>query len=184
MKPSTPSVQWTETAPDYTKDRSEPRLYTFRPDYTWDDVPIQRYKPGTGDWAGIVRQVLIGFREATSFHLRYFEIAPGGYSSLEQHDHAHAVIVVRGEGEAIVADGVTPMGFLDTLYIAPNTAHQFLNRTDKPFGFLCIVDAVRDRPRAVDEEQLAALLANPEVSALVRRESANLQRVDEPEAMT
>lgn len=173
-------IHWSaEAPPNYTEDRKTSRLYRHRGDYTWDDVPIQQYKPERGGWDGIVRQILIGFREATQFHLRYFEIAPGGYSSLEQHDHAHAVMVVRGRGEAIVGAEVYSLGFLDTLYIAPNTAHQFLNPGEEPFGFLCAVDAERDRPRPVDPEQLAAILARPEAAARVRRETPGLKRVDE-----
>ncbi len=109
---------------------------------------MQRYKPDGDDWAGIARQVLIGDRgEGTGFHLRYFEIAPGGFSSYETHRHEHVVIGVRGRGKVRMGGRVVEIGFLDTLYIAPHTPHRLYNPFEEPFGFLCIVDAVRDRPR-------------------------------------
>ena len=37
-------------------------------------------------------------------------------------------------------------------YVSPDDPHQFRNPEDatEPFGFLCIVNAERDRPQAVD----------------------------------
>ena len=42
--------------------------------------------------------------------------------------------------------------FGDVIYVAPNDPHQFRNPDDatEPFGFLCIVNAERDRPQSVD----------------------------------
>ena len=126
------------------------RLLKFREDFTWTDVSLKAYKPQKGRWRGVKRQELIGSPEdSTDFHLRYFEIEPGGYSSLETHRHAHAVTSIRGEGKVVVGDKAYPLGFLDTIYIAPNTPHQLLNEGREPFGFFCTVDAVRDRPQPV-----------------------------------
>jgi len=37
------------------------------------------------------------------------------------------------------------------VYIAPGDPHQFRNdEGDEPFGFLCIVNAERDRPQGAD----------------------------------
>ena len=35
---------------------------------------------------------------------------------------------------------------LDVAYVAPLEPHQLRNETDRPFGFFCIVDRLRDRP--------------------------------------
>ena len=91
--------------------------------------------------------------EETGFHLRYFEIEPGGYSSLEKHAHAHVVIAVRGQGQVVLNDQAWEMQALDTVYVAPWTPHQFLASKDEPFGFFCIVDAERDRPQAVSPQE-------------------------------
>ena len=107
---------------------SKTRLCRFQRDsqsYAWSDVEREAYKQGQDEgreWKNIVRQVLVGKRaEETHFHLRYFEIAPGGYSSLEKHGHAHVVIAVRGQGRAVLGDQVQDMQPLDTVYVAPWT---------------------------------------------------------------
>jgi ribulose-bisphosphate carboxylase large chain len=117
----------------------------------WHGIKTEKYKPGCGDWADIVRRTLIGNHgESTKFHIRYFEIAPKGYSSFEIHKHEHVVIVIRGEGISIVGNKKYKIGFLDTLYITPNEPHQLRNPHDEPFGFLCIVNARRDRPKILN----------------------------------
>ncbi len=84
--------------------------------------------------------------EKTKFHVRYFEIASGGFSSFEKHRHEHVVIVVHGKGYIRIDKKKSLIGFLDTTYIKSDTPHQLSNPFDEPFGFLCIVNARRDRP--------------------------------------
>ena len=124
------------------------RLYRHRGDYRWQGIRVEPYKPDGTGWAAMVRQGLIGHRgEATRFHLRYFEIAPGGYSTYETHRHEHVVVCIRGKGKVRLGKQVREMAFLDVLYIAPRTPHQLYNPFEEPFGFFCIVNARRDRPR-------------------------------------
>ena len=78
--------------------------------------------------------------------MRYFEIAPGGFSSLEQHAHEHAVIVLRGTGEVRLGESLYSLEFGDAVYVAPHETHQFRNSSSEPFGFLCIVDTRRGAP--------------------------------------
>ncbi len=85
--------------------------------------------------------------ERTKFHLRYFEIEAGGYSSLETDKHEHVVVCIRGRGEASLKRRNTDIGFLDILYFDPGAPHRLFNPYDEPFAFFCIVDAERDRPR-------------------------------------
>jgi len=117
----------------------------------WEGVPLTAYKAEAAHHCGVTRTVLAGESgEQTSFHVRYFEIAPAGFSTLEQHQHEHVVIVLRGRGEVLLGDQVFPLGFGDTVYVAPNGPHQFRNPSAEPFGFLCMVDAQRDRPVPVE----------------------------------
>ncbi len=44
------------------------------------------------------------------------------------------------------------------------TWHQFRATRGEPLGFLCMVDAVRDRPQLPTEEDLAALRRDPAVA--------------------
>ena len=136
--------------------------------YTWSNVEREAYKQGHEvgrEWKNIVRQVLVGKQgEATGFRVRYFEVGPGGYSSLEKHAHAHVVIAVRGQGRVVLNDQVQDMQMFDTVYVAPWTPHQFLTVGDEPFGFFCIVDADRDRPRAVSGQEGRLAQAVGEIS--------------------
>jgi len=131
------------------------RLYKHKGNFIWQGVKTEKYKTDGGDWAKIIRKVLIGsHNESTKFHLIYFEIAPGGFSSFEKHKHEHVVIGIRGRGMVLCSKSGSSLternyqlNFLDTLYIAPDTPHQLSNPFQDPFGFLCIVNAKRDRPK-------------------------------------
>ena len=122
-------------------------------DSGWEGVEIEAYKATTESWKGITRRELIGKRgESPRFHVRYFELAPGGYSTLEKHEHEHVVIPQRGRGEVQFGCYIYRVGFGDVIYVAPGDPHQFRNPDDatEPFGFLCMVNAERDRPQGVD----------------------------------
>jgi quercetin dioxygenase-like cupin family protein len=127
------------------------RILRFRPatdaaeSHTWEGVPVVEYKQAADHHCGVTRTVLIGAGgEKTAFHVRYFEIAPGGFSTLERHHHEHVVVVLRGQGEIRLGQNTYTIAFGDTVYVAPNEVHQLRNRSSEPFGFLCTVDAQRD----------------------------------------
>jgi quercetin dioxygenase-like cupin family protein len=119
--------------------------------HTWQGVPVVAYKPPADDHCGVNRAVLAGETgEHTAFHVRYFEVAPGGHTTLEHHVHEHVVVVLRGHGEVQLADAVHHLGYGDAVYVAPDEVHQLRNTdASEPFGFLCMVDAQRDRPNEV-----------------------------------
>ncbi len=149
------------------------RLYRHRGDYTWEGVRREPYRAQPGDWAAASRTVLVGRAGGPlDFQLRYFELQPGGFTSLEKHEHAHVVIVVRGKGRVLAGTQCWTVSFLDTVYIAPLTPHQLLNAGEEPFGFFCIVDVVRDRPQPLSESERARLLAIPHVREVIRIPSA------------
>ncbi len=101
------------------------------------------------------------------FELRYFELEPGGYSSLEKHEHAHFVIVLRGAGLALVGSEVHELKPFDALHVPPLAPHRWLTSGDEPFGFLCPVDASRDRPRALEQREWDSLRADPRTARFV-----------------
>ena len=120
--------------------------------FDWSHVPVAGYKPGGDTWRDVTRRVFVGETgESTAFHLRYFEIAPGGYTTRERHQHAHAVVVLRGAGQVLIGCELRQLRFGDVVYVAPGDTHQFRNDAGaEPFGFLCVVDALRDRPTAAE----------------------------------
>ncbi|MBY0230207.1 MAG: cupin domain-containing protein [Gemmataceae bacterium] len=132
------------------------RLHRFLPGeggapHAWSGVPLQEYKTPAAHHCGVTRSVLVGESgESTRFHLRYFEIAPGGFSTLERHRHEHVVVVLRGRGTVRLGETTHEVGHGDTVYVAPGEVHQLRNAGEEPFGFLCLVDAERDRPEAVE----------------------------------
>ena len=126
----------------------------------WTGVQPARYKEegeGPGCFLGATRHALLGAAAegpgaALDFELRYFELAPGGYSSLERHEHPHAVVVLRGRGTVRLGETVEEVGPFDVVYVAPHDVHRFAADSAEAFGFLCIVDRDRDRPVAVAED--------------------------------
>jgi quercetin dioxygenase-like cupin family protein len=136
-------------------------------DYRWDGVDRLPYKEeGAAPFKAISRQVL--FTEPKlGCELRYFEMAPGGYSTLERHEHMHAVMILRGRGHCLVGEEVRPVQPLELVTIPSWSWHQFRADQGEPLGFLCMVNVVRDRPQLPTEEELAGLMSNPAIAAFL-----------------
>ena len=126
----------------------EPRRLAFRGDWNWEGRVSSPYKDaGDQTFRGVRRVELVGkFGERTRSDLRYFEVEPGGHTSLETHLHTHVVIGARGEGVLRLGDRRMPLRHLDVACVGPLEAHQLRNETAEPFGFFCVVDHDRDRP--------------------------------------
>jgi quercetin dioxygenase-like cupin family protein len=141
--------------------------------FSWQDVTARAYKDDPGSargmaWQGLTRHTLVRAPEAgVSFELRYFEIAPGGYSSLEKHAHVHVVVAARGRGQALVGDTVVDLSPMDIVETPPFAPHRWVNPSKEPFGFLCTVEGERDRPQPLDDAEWEALLADPRTAPFV-----------------
>ena len=140
--------------------------------YHWDSVTRKEYKTtGTG-FKDIVRYELLGSNDdehALNAQTRYFEVSPGGYSSLERHEHPHSVVILRGSGSVILGNRYSPVKAHDVIYIAPMTVHQFLADNHEPLGFLCVVDRVRDRPQTPSgQEELREWISDEQVRTKAR----------------
>jgi mannose-6-phosphate isomerase-like protein (cupin superfamily) len=129
-------------------------------DFRWQGVDVLAYKQdGSAPFRDVTRQVLFE-GSGIPAQLRYFEVAPGGWTTLERHEHVHAVMVIRGRGQCLVGDRAYAIGERDLVNVPPMTWHQFRAAADEPLGFLCLVASDRDRPQlpAADE---ARALARP-----------------------
>jgi mannose-6-phosphate isomerase-like protein (cupin superfamily) len=149
-------------------DTEEPvRLRASQEDYRWEGVAHLPYKEeGSAPFRAISRQVL--FSEASlACELRYFEMQPGGHSSLERHEHMHAVMILRGHGRCLLGETVRPLKPHDLVTVPAWTWHQFRATAGEPLGFLCMVNHARDKPQLPTEQELAALKANPAVEAFL-----------------
>jgi quercetin dioxygenase-like cupin family protein len=125
--------------------------------YRWDTVELLRYKEeGSAPFKDISRQVLFEQPDQAA-QLRYFEIASGGYSTLERHQHTHAVLILRGRGSVQIGDEVHALAERDLVTIDPLTWHQFRAASDSPLGFLCLVASERDRPQLPSADERGGL---------------------------
>ena len=139
----------------------------FAENFRWDDVPLLAYKEeGSAPFKSITRQVLFK-DDALRCELRYFEVAPGGYSTLERHEHTHGVMILRGEADVLVGGEVRPVKQFDLVRIPPMTWHQFRTRGKEPMGFLCMVNVERDKPQLPTPDELEQLKADPAVAAFL-----------------
>lgn len=143
--------------------------------FRWQGVDVLAYKEeGSAPFRAVTRQVLFA-DPALGCELRYFEVAPGGHTTLERHEHAHAVVIQRGRGACLVGCRVEPVQPLDLLHIPAHTWHQLRADADATLGFLCMVNATRDRPQLPDADALATLRRDPAVAAFLDRSLASME---------
>ncbi len=90
-------------------------------------------------------RTLIGPKEgATTFHMRHFEVAPGGFTPHHQHDFEHEILVLKGEGRAQTIAGAKPFKAGDVIWVPANEMHQFENTGQQALEFICLIPAPRD----------------------------------------
>ena len=144
------------------------RRYDPSKGFDWEDVAELAYKPEGSHFQHISRRVLFGEHAGLACELRYFEIQRDGHSTLERHDHRHAVLVLRGRGRVLVGDQVHALEAFDLVHVPQLTWHQFRATEGEALGFLCMVDVARDRPERPDADALRALCADTTVSDFIR----------------
>ena len=126
-------------------------------DYHWEGVDVLQYKQeGSAPFKDVTRQVLFE-GEGLPVQMRYFEVAPGGWTTLERHEHVHNVMVIRGRGRCLIGDKPYDLALNDLVSVPPMTWHQFLAAPDEPLGFVCLVASERDRPQLPSQDDLVLL---------------------------
>ena len=153
--------------PDHPQDRG-PKVHRKAQDnYRWQGVNHLSYKEdGSVPFKDISRQILFSDPNLAG-ELRYFEMAAGGFSTLERHEHMHGVMIFRGRGRCLIGDQVRTVSEHDLVTIPPWTWHQFRATADAPMGFLCMVNALRDKPQLPTEQELAAMREDASVAAFL-----------------
>ncbi len=136
--------------------------------FDWESVPVLNYKETGDTFKSITRRVLFQGAEKLPTQWRYFEIAPGGHSTLERHDHLHEVMILRGRGKALVGREIYDLNPFDIVHIDSMTWHQFRATAGEPFGFLCLVNIERDKPQLPNDATIKELRANADVAAFIR----------------
>jgi len=124
-------------------------------DFRWEGIAVAGYKPDPTLFKDVTRQTIVGEETGADSPIvtRYFEVQPGGYSTLERHEHRHTVIVLRGQGTVLLGEERHDIAPYDVVFVAPGTAHQFRASGDEPLGFLCVVERERDRPVPIVEDE-------------------------------
>ena len=136
-------------------------------DSRWEEVePLEYKREGSAPFREVTRQVLFD-DPALACQLRYFEVAPGGHTTLERHEHAHAVMIERGRGRCLVGDRLYDIAPHDLVHVPKLTWHQFRADGDELLGFLCMVNAARDRPQLPSSDDLARLREDPRIAAFI-----------------
>lgn len=95
--------------------------------------------------AGAKMRMLIGPGEGAGvFHMRHFEVEPGGYTPHHQHNYEHEILILKGAGVAQTPSGERPFKAGDVIWVAPNDMHQFRNTGSTPLEFICLIPAPQD----------------------------------------
>ncbi len=136
-------------------------------DYRWDGVELLPYKEDDRAlFKAITRQTLFSDPDLQG-ELRYFEMAPDGFSTLERHEHMHAVLILRGRGHCLVGNEVRPVETRDLVTVPAMTWHQFRATRGEPLGFLCMVNARRDKPQLPTPDDMAELRADAKIASFL-----------------
>ena len=94
---------------------------------------------------GTKMRMLVGPAEgAANFHMRHVEVAPGGHTPHHAHDYEHEILILSGSGVAKSEQGDRPFKAGDVIFVPANEKHQFVNNTDEPCAFICLIPAPED----------------------------------------
>lgn len=146
---------------------AQSRVRAFHKGYRWDGIERVPYKEeGAAPFKAISRQLLFAAPDLEC-ELRYFEIDAGGFSTLERHQHSHAVMILRGRGRCLIGSDVREIAAYDLVAIPAWTWHQFRATHDEALGFLCMVNAARDRPELPSDEELCRLNSDPRIATFL-----------------
>ena len=132
--------------------------------FAWEGIARHPYKETeAAPFNAISRQTLFSDPRLNG-ELRYFEIEPSGFSTLERHAHMHGVMILLGGGHCLIGTEVHALRPRDLVTIEPWTWHQFRAGCEEPLGFLCLVNSERDKPQLPNAEDVALLRADPVVA--------------------
>ena len=106
-----------------------------------DAVPIENL--AKQDAKDVKVQYLIDERHGSNlFALRLYAVPKGGHTPLDQHEYEHQVYVLSGRGLLREAEQdrsvLRELHAGDAVFVPSNAIHQFINKHDEPFEFLCV----------------------------------------------
>lgn len=81
---------------------------------------------------------------APTFAMRHFEVAPGGYTPRHQHPYEHGIQILNGSGTVEVDGATHVLQPGDSLFIEPDSLHQFRADRGESLEFICMVPTTFD----------------------------------------
>jgi len=94
---------------------------------------------------GVTMRMMVGRGDgAPNFAMRHFTVEPGGNTPHHSHDYEHEVFIVEGEARVENDGQFHQVKAGDVLFVKPNAVHQFVNQSEKPMKFLCLVPVTFD----------------------------------------
>jgi quercetin dioxygenase-like cupin family protein len=76
---------------------------------------------------------------AENFTMRYFTVAPQGFTPYHSHDWEHEVFILDGQGVVKIGDHTKELEKGIVIFIPPNVRHQFTNPSAYPLRFICMI---------------------------------------------
>ncbi len=103
----------------------------------YEIVPEEKVSPDLASKTWI--QWFIGKDEAPTFAMRMFRVEPDGHIKAHHHPWEREIYVLDGVGEVRIGSRVYRVSKGFFIYIPPNVEHEYWNRSDKDFIFLCVI---------------------------------------------
>jgi quercetin dioxygenase-like cupin family protein len=96
------------------------------------------------DISGVEVKVLISDKNgAPNFVMRLFELEPGGHTAYHTHPWEHEVYVLEGTGGVKEGNKEHRVEKGSFILVTPGEEHQFINRGDNLFKFICVVPLMK-----------------------------------------
>jgi len=76
---------------------------------------------------------------APHFAMRLFEVKPGGYTPLHQHENEHEVFILEGEGKVWKEGNEETVTPGTAIFVPQHEKHQFINKGQSVLKFICLI---------------------------------------------
>lgn len=107
---------------------------------------IQQIKIQAAEASGVTKQSLVGPEQGwAGWVMRLFTLAKQGYSPRHSHPWPHINYIVSGQGTLFLEGKEYQVEKGSTAYVPGDALHQFLNRGEEDFVFICIVPEEGDK---------------------------------------
>jgi quercetin dioxygenase-like cupin family protein len=101
-----------------------------------DDLP----KTAHPHLEGIILQHIKAYKgtKVDDLNIRIFEVQPGTENELHSHAYSHDLYVIQGQGIVRLEGKNERIQQGDVVFIKPEVAHSFANKSAEAFQFLCV----------------------------------------------